>query len=92
MGRAERHLCHHQKMKSLNDRILNALPLLHPVSVREVAHQVGVFTELWEVRDALDTLVALGLADKEMRMLTARERKEKGLKGKEHFRWVYRKV
>jgi hypothetical protein len=79
-------------MRNLRDRILNALPLLHPISVREVAHQVGIFTELWEVREVLDTLVGLGLADKEMRPLSAFERKQKGLKGKEHFRWVYRKV
>ena len=79
-----------KKKRSLSDRIFDALPVIHALSVREVAHAVGVFTELWEVRTILDELVASGKAYRDEMPLTQREIKEKGLHG-EHYRYVYRR-
>lgn len=79
-------------MKPLKHRILDVLPFFSTMSVREVAHAVGIFTELWDVREELDRMAEEGLIHKEMRVLTTSEKKQKGLSGDEHFRWVYRQL
>lgn len=60
-------------------KILAILPEISYMTTREVANAIGVFTELWEIRETLEELTREGKVEKAYRPLTAEEIKQKKL-------------